>query len=89
MALAILVRAVELSTWATVLVVDFAFMAKQATAVCEAWKLLAAGSRALVRAVVFVHVLSVVSLCYSQVRLIICTNNIAGKGTLTTTRTSC
>jgi hypothetical protein len=55
-ALAVDVRAVQLLSRASVLVVDLALMSEQTTRVGEAGKLLASLGRALVRAIVLVHV---------------------------------
>lgn len=58
-ALAVMVWAVQLFAWATVLVMHFALMAKQPATVCETWKFLATLGRAFIWAVVLIHMLSV------------------------------
>ena len=65
MTLAVLVWAVELLAWATMLVMDFTFVTKQATAVCKSWELLTANSWAFIRAVVLIHMLSIIYLVSS------------------------
>lgn len=56
MALAVLVWTVQLLAWASVLVVHFALVAQQSTAVCKAWELLASFGWAFIWAIVLIHV---------------------------------
>lgn len=54
-----MVWAVQLFTWAAVLVMHFALMAEQSTTVCKAWELFTTLCWAFIWAVVLIHVLSV------------------------------
>lgn len=58
MALAVLVWTVQLLAWTSVLVVHFALVAQQSTAVCKSWKLLAPFGWAFIWAIVLIHVFS-------------------------------
>lgn len=80
--LAVLVWAVELLAWATMLVMDFAFMTKQSTTVGKSWQLLASNSWAFVWAVVLIHMLRPLALPVEMLHCLFASWPVANEATV-------